>query len=144
MLALMGSGPMRELDTFSGAILRLTSTSFGVGRQLDRESRRAFRSGVDHTAARTFHRYMGDARKADSLYEQVESATSSLRDRPLLTIFGEHYDPLGFQPRWKELFPHAQQIVVPKGHHFPMCDAPDLVADSIRSWHRAQPVASSR
>ena len=143
MLALMGSAPIRELDTLSGALVRITSTSFGVGRRLDRQSRRAFRSGVDRSAARTFHRYMRDARTADGLYARADAATSSLRDRPLLTVFGKHYDPLGFQPRWKELFSRTQQIVVPKGHHFPMCDAPDLVADSIRSWHRAQPVTIS-
>ena len=139
MLALMGSGPMRELDVRCGSpLLRLTATSFGVGRHLDRPSRRAFRAGVDHAALRSFHRYLRDARGADGVLADVERATSTLlADRPLLTVFGERNDPFGFQARWKELFPHAQQVVVRKGHHFPMCDAPDLVADAIRTWHHA-------
>ena len=53
-----------------------------------------------------------------------------------LTVFGERNDPLRFQPKWKALFPHARQVVIPGGNHFPMCDDPDVVADSIRSWHR--------
>jgi pimeloyl-ACP methyl ester carboxylesterase len=55
---------------------------------------------------------------------------------PLLTIFGEHNDPLGFQPQWKRRFPTARQIVISKGNHFPMCDAPDVVASEIRAWYR--------
>jgi haloalkane dehalogenase len=80
---------------------------------------------------------MRDARSCDSLYSE---AMAALRDPfkalPLLTIFGERNDPLGFQPQWKEMFPDARQVVVPKGNHFPMCDDPDLVANAIRSWHR--------
>jgi pimeloyl-ACP methyl ester carboxylesterase len=36
------------------------------------------------------------------------------------------------------MFPAARQVVVPRGNHFPMCDAPELVAHSISSWHREQ------
>ncbi len=53
----------------------------------------------------------------------------------MLTVFGERNDPFDFQGKWKALFPHAVQVVVPAGHHFPMCDAPDLVAEAICSWH---------
>ena len=62
-------------------------------------------------------------------------ATGPFRRLPLLTIFGERNDPLGFQPQWKQLFPNSRQVTVPKGNHFPMCDDPDLVADAIRAWH---------
>jgi pimeloyl-ACP methyl ester carboxylesterase len=34
------------------------------------------------------------------------------------------------------MFNDARQIVVAKGNHFPMCDDPNLVAASIREWHR--------
>jgi len=55
-----------------------------------------------------------------------------------LTIFGERNDPLGFQPHWRVVFPAARQVVIPKGNHFPMCDAPDVVAEEIRRWHNEQ------
>jgi pimeloyl-ACP methyl ester carboxylesterase len=58
-----------------------------------------------------------------------------MANRPLLTIFGQYNDPLKLQPRWKALFPAVQQQIVPKGNHFPMCDAPELVARWIRQWH---------
>jgi hypothetical protein len=59
------------------------------------------------------------------LLEQVDTALrTSLRDRPVLTTLGEYNDPLPFQPRWCELLPHAQQVVIAGGHHFPMNTIP--------------------
>jgi haloalkane dehalogenase len=137
MLALMGSAPMREFDAATHFLARISASNFGVGRYLDSDSREAFLAGIGTDGLRTFHRYMRDARSCDSLYSE---AMAALRDPfkalPLLTIFGERNDPLGFQPQWKEMFPDARQVVVPKGNHFPMCDDPDLVANAIRSWHR--------
>ena len=136
MLALMGSGLARRIDLATDGIARITSTSFGVGRHLDAASRRAFRAGLSQELG-AFHDYLRAARFSDDVYDEVTRAlTGPFRALPLLTIFGEHNDPLGFQPQWKRLFPSARQITVPKGNHFPMCDDPDLVATSIRDWHR--------
>jgi len=80
---------------------------------------------------------MRDARQSKVIYRQLNEALAGpFRRLPLLTIFGERNDPLGFQPRWKQLFRDASQVVVSKGNHFPMCDDPDLVVFSIREWHR--------
>lgn len=137
MLKLMGSAPMREFDAATGLLAKISASSFGVGRHLDGQSREAFRAGIGPDGLRAFHRYMRDARVCESIYEQAGSALAGpFKTLPLLTIFGERNDPLGFQPRWKEMFPEARQVVVPKGNHFPMCDDPDLVANAIRSWHR--------
>ena len=136
MLGLMGSVAMREFDVFTGILPRITSSAFGVGRHLDASSRTAFYAGIGRQGVRAFHGYLHDARKSDAIYEQLDRAlTGPFRTLPLLTIFGERNDPLGFQPRWKQLFPDARQVVVSKGNHFPMCDDPDLVAASIREWH---------
>jgi haloalkane dehalogenase len=116
---------------------QITATSFGVGRHLDESSRAAFRAGMGPRGLRAFHDYLRDARHCDDLYRSIDRAlTGPLAHVPLLTIFGERNDPLGFQKRWKELFPRAHQVVVSGGNHFPMCDAPDLVAQTIREWHR--------
>jgi haloalkane dehalogenase len=85
---------------------------------------------------RNLHRFMADTRRHD--YTTVVSTVAQLSDRPLLTIFGERNDPLHFQPGWKKRFPDVIQIVIPKGLHFPMCDAPDTVADAIATWHTDQ------
>jgi len=135
MLALMGSRVMRQIDVSIGVLPRLTATAFGVGRHLDGASRRAYRAGL-HRSIGTFHDYLRDARRADALYEEIASGFDGPLGRlPLLTIFGERNDPLGFQPKWRARFPRARQVVVPKGNHFPMCDDPDLVAHAIRAWH---------
>jgi pimeloyl-ACP methyl ester carboxylesterase len=136
MLALMGSTFMRRLDMATGILPRITASAFGVGRHLDAASRRAYREGFERTIA-AFHDYLGEARSSDALYEDVTAAlTGPFRRLPLLTIFGERNDPLGFQPQWKRLFPDVKQVVIRKGHHFPMCDDPAFVADTIRTWHR--------
>jgi hypothetical protein len=41
---------------------------------------------------------------------------------------------LPFQPSWCALFPHAQQVVIAGGHHFPVNDDPHGAAAAIRSW----------
>jgi pimeloyl-ACP methyl ester carboxylesterase len=138
MLAMVGSPIMREFDVLTGLLPRITSSSFGVGRGLDSSSRAAFRGGMGPRNLRSFHRYMNDALHCDDVYARAGAVLSGpLATVPLLTIFGERNDPFGFQKRWKELFPAARQVVVPKGNHFPMCDAPDFVAHTIRSWHAA-------
>jgi pimeloyl-ACP methyl ester carboxylesterase len=137
MLALMGSTLMREFDVLTKFAPHITKSSFGVGRNMDGASRQAFFRGIGPQGIRAFHCYMRDARKSESIYDQVESALAGPFKRlPLTTIFGENNDPLGFQPRWKQLYPDARQIVIAKGNHFPMCDAPDLVAASLRELYR--------
>lgn len=139
MLALMGSAPMREFDAATGVLSRITASSFGVGRHLDPASRMAFRAGVGASGLRAFHRYMRDARGSDAVYREAEAALQGpFKPLPLLTVFGERNDPFGFQQRWKQMFPEARQVVVAKGNHFPMCDDPELVANTIRSWHCEQ------
>jgi len=137
MLALMGSRLMREFNVLTGLIPWISSTSFGVGRHLDEPSRKAFRAGIGSCGRRAFHAYMRDTRRCDDLYDGISRTLAGpLAHVPVLTIFGERNDPFGFQKRWKQLFPSARQVVVAKGNHFPMCDAPDLVANAIRDWHR--------
>ena len=136
MLALMGSGLVREFDAWTQFLPRVTASTFGVARSMDAATVRAFRAGIGHEGLRSFHYYMRDARKNEDLYLHLSQAFAGpLRGLPLLTIFGEYNDPLKFQPKWKALFPGVTQVIVPKGNHFPMCDNPELVAQTIRSWH---------
>jgi pimeloyl-ACP methyl ester carboxylesterase len=145
MLAVMGSRLVRELDVLIGFIPRLSATSFGIGRHMDESSRQAFLAGMGSRGRRAFHNYMRDARRCDNLYDETSRALAGpLSGLPLLTIFGERNDPFGFQQQWKALFPDARQVVVAKGNHFPMCDDPDLVAESIRSWHRERVAPGTR
>jgi pimeloyl-ACP methyl ester carboxylesterase len=144
-VALIGCGPMRELDVITGLIPRLTASRFAAGRCWRPADRRTFRRGLDAAAIRTTHRYVQDAGPGNDLYDLVEDAIRGpLAERPLLTIFGRWSDfYLHFQPRWHALFPAAVQRVLPKGvgNHFPMGDDPRQVAAWIRDWH-ATAVAS--
>ena len=136
MLRLMGSPLLRGLDTATNFVPRLTSGRFGVGRHLGRPARTGFLGPTQERARRrTFHQLMADASRSTRLLEPIETALqTSLADLPVLTIFGQYNDPLHFQARWRELFPHARQVVVPRGNHFPMNDDPLGVAAAIRSW----------
>ena len=143
-LALFGSAPVRELDALTVLVPRITATAFGVGRHLDRESRRAFLRGIDAAAIRAFHSYLRDARRCHEVYAQIGRALAGpFRRLPVLTIFGERNDPFGFQARWKALFPDAQQFVIPRGNHFPMCDDPEFVARTIGSWYHERVVTGT-
>ena len=136
MLAAMGSPAIRAIDVATGLLARVTTSAFGVGRHLDESSRRAYRTGIARSMG-AFHDYLRDARLSDGVYGEVDRAVAGpFRNLPLLTIFGERNDPLGFQPQWKRRFPTVRQIVIPQGNHFPMCDDPDVVAREIRTWHR--------
>lgn len=137
MLAVVGSRTMREIDVLTGFIPALTSSSFGIGRHLGAAGRGVFRAGMKTTGRRAFHDYMHDAREGCGVYEKAAAALAGPLARvPVLTIFGERNDPFGFQPRWKKLYPDAQQMVLKNGNHFPMCDEPDLVARTIRDWYK--------
>ena len=135
ILRIAGSAPIREVDVWTKLIPRITATRFGVGRHLDRRSRRAFLAAVRSPQLRAFHRYLADALRCEALYEEADRALhGALRDVPALTIFGERNDPFHFQPEWKRRFPDVEQLVVRGGNHFPMCDDPPLVANAIRRW----------
>lgn len=136
MLALVGSEAMRALDMATNFLPRLTSGRFGVGRHLSRQARTAFLGPTrDRARRRTLHQLMRDASRSTRLLERIEIALrTTLRDRPVLTIFGQHNDPFRFQQRWSEIFPHARQVVVLHGNHFPMNDDPHGVAVAVRSW----------
>jgi pimeloyl-ACP methyl ester carboxylesterase len=133
MLAMMGNPAMRELDVLTGWLPRISATRFGVGRQWNRPTRKTYRRGLQRPQRRSFHRYMNAARRHD--YTRIDQTLRHLAQRPVLTIFGKRNDPLRFQPKWKIRFPHATQITIPRGYHFPMCDNPDLVASTIARWH---------
>ncbi|HEX6300861.1 MAG TPA: alpha/beta fold hydrolase [Acidimicrobiia bacterium] len=142
MLRLMGSAPLRHLDVFTAWLPRISSTSFGVGRNLDRHDRLVFRQGMHRRGRGMFHRYVNSARPGHTDYESIETNVKRLADLPLVTIFGERNDPGHFQERWLQLFPVATRVVVPGGYHFPMCDDPDLFAATIVA-HSENGTASS-
>ena len=136
MLGVMGSAPMREISVRTGWVAKLTATSFGVGRAFAGSDRDAFVRGMNARGVRAFHDYMASAKDSVDVYRRAEAALDALRDVPVLTIFGERNDPFHFQAEWHRRFPAAEQVVVPNGNHFPMCDDPGLVAASIRGWMR--------
>jgi len=140
MLGIVASRPVTALDWLTRLVPRLSATSFGVGRHLDRSGRKAFLGPfADRRRIRRFHTTMRAALDADELYGSIEAATAgALRDRPVLTIFGESNDPFGFQGRHQATFANVESIVVPKGNHFPMMDAPDLFAAGLLDWWTRQ------
>jgi haloalkane dehalogenase len=137
MFRVMSSRVMTGLDTATNLVPRLTATSFGVGRHLDRPGRRTFLAPYHHRdVRRRFHLAMRSAFRDPGFTDSIADAvTSTLNDRPVLTIFGEKNDPFGFQARHALTFPDHEGIIVEAGNHFPMMDDPDLFASAVRSWH---------
>lgn len=137
MLKTMGSGLMTGLDAATNLIPRLGSGRFGVGRHLDDVERTAFVGPFrEKGPRRRFHLLMGSVMGETGYLSDLEHALSTtLAVKPVLTIYGERNDPFGFQARFKEHFPDAEEMIIPKGLHFPMCDDPDGFAERVRNWH---------
>ena len=136
MLGLVGSAPARASGGLSGWLARLSASSFGAGRHWTRGDRRVFLAGLDRSARRNTHRYLNALRRENDLLQRVEAALhEDLARLPLLTVFGSRNDPFGLANRWKQLFPAAEQHIVPGGNHYPMGDDPEAVAEWIRRWH---------
>jgi pimeloyl-ACP methyl ester carboxylesterase len=131
MLALMGSGTMRRIDVLTGWLPHLTATRFGVGRHWERSTRRTFLAALDRRGRRSFHHYMRSVMQFD--FDRVDAAREAYRALPAVTVFGERNDHLGFQTTWADHLDDLEQIEIPKGNHFPMCDAPSTVARVIRA-----------
>lgn len=136
MLRLVGGGAVTAVNVRTNLIQRLTATRFGVGRRLDGPGRRAFLGPTRERGRREpFTALMHDVSRSRPRLDAIEAALRGpLRGRPVLTIFGERNDPAHFQRDWLRLFPTARQVVVPKGNHFPMNDAPDTFAAAVRAW----------
>lgn len=136
MLRLMGSPSMSSLNSATNFMARASSGRFGVGRHFDRAQKEAFVHMFDRKPARQrFNALMASTARERAYLADVEAGLDRLGDRPVLTIFGERNDPFGFQDRWAEHFPHAEQMVIRGGYHFPMCDEPETVAKRITQWH---------
>ena len=138
MLRVMGSRPVRTVNSGTNFLARASSTRFGVGRHFDRDQRFGYVGMFeDKGPRRRFHDLMASVPEESDYLSDVETGLVRLTDRPVLTIFGRRNDPFRFQERWLAHFPAADQIVIPKGYHFPMCDAPAEVAERIADWHAA-------
>lgn len=138
MLTVFGSVWMREIDAYTGWLPAASATRFGVGRHLDRPSRRAFRHGMDREGRRTMHLLFRSTRRSERVFAEAADALAEMADRPLLTVFGQFGDYLRFRPKWRARFGDVTDVTVPRGLHFPMSDAPKLTADAIDRWHRGR------
>lgn len=144
MLRMVSGSTVRRLNGATGLLYRLTSGRSGIGRLLDDDARAAFLGPYRSRAGRArFHQLMASVLEDEAFTEEVASDLARLAGRPALTIFGEKNDPFGFQARHAATFTDHEGIVVPGGNHFPMMDAPDLFADTVRDWHRRK-VAAAR
>ncbi len=139
MLRFVGSPPFRALNRMTNLLARGMSTSFGAGRNLSREGRRAFRGPFRRREARDNSvRMLRDAATADAYLRSVDHALrTTLKHLPLLLVFGGTSPTVraGFPDQWKARFPAARLIILEGAHHFPQMDEPVAVAGAIRSWH---------
>jgi len=139
---LRATGALRAIGPVTSLAIRLTSGSFGVGRDLSPAGRRAFRGPYrDREVRRRTFAMLGQAGRSDELLARIERAQRTvLGDRPLALVFGAESPSTkeGFPERWKARFPNADLLIVDGAHHFPMADDPDLVARALAGWWREE------
>jgi pimeloyl-ACP methyl ester carboxylesterase len=142
MLRVVGGRTFGLVNEATNLLMRVTSTSFGAGRHLSREGRRALRGPYrDRGARRHTPAMLRDAASADNFLRGVDRALRTvLREQPVLLLYGAKSPTIKarFPDRWKQRFPHARLLLVEGGHHFPMADDPDLVAGAIKRWWSTQ------
>ena len=139
MLRVVGSGAVTSLGSATNLVPRLTSGSGGVGRHRGPEDQLAFLGPYrERVHRRRFHLTMRAALADRGLRHDLARVGDLFSGLPALSIFGEKNDPFGFQDRIASMFTDHEAVVVDGGNHFPMCDAPDLFADTVRKWHRSR------
>lgn len=138
MFKLMTSRPIRSLNVATNLVPRLTTSSSGIGRHLDDAARSTFLGGFEERRARRrFHDLMAAAREETEFLAELEQGLrTTLSGIPALTIYGEKNDPFGFQATFAGYLSDVEEMVIPGGNHFPMCDDPQGVAATIADWHR--------
>lgn len=137
-LRTFGSPVVRELDALTGLLPLASSTRLGVGRHMDRATRRAWRRGLrDRSSRRAMHRLFRDAASNRTVHRDADATLAALARRPAITIFGRLGDYFRFQKQWRRHNPNVVARIVPGGFHFPMCDNPALVARQLDEWHAA-------
>jgi len=120
MLAVMGSTPVREFSALDWNPGRESRPALRRGRHLDASSRHASTKVIGRQGVRAFHATLRDRWPIPrDLPSTGQCAIRPFSPAPLLTIFGERNDPLDCQPRWKELFSDARQVVVTGAITFP-------------------------
>ena len=140
-LRIVGSRPVGVLNDAVNLLARVTASRAGAGRHLSAAGRRALlgpyrERAVRHNAAAM----LGDAADAATYLRRLDAQLpAALGNRPILLVFGSASPTVKehFPQRWRTSFPVAQLVLVQGANHFPMNDAPDLVADAISNWWTA-------
>lgn len=133
-LLFMGSIIMREIMTWTGFLAWASATRFGVGRHFDKATKMAWRQCLrDRTKRRFVHRMFIDAARDQAVARGADLGLGTIADRPTLTVFGQFGDYFRFRRGWRRIRPGVQELIVPRGLHFPQCDDPELVARAIGS-----------
>jgi haloalkane dehalogenase len=140
-LRLVGSRPVGVLNDAVNLLARVTASRTGAGRHLSAAGRRALLGPYRERAVRRRAAAMlGDAATASDYLRRLDAQLpAALGDRPVLLVFGSASPTVKehFPQRWRTSFPDAKLLLVEGGHHFPMNDAPDLVAEAISNWWTA-------
>lgn len=145
MLRVVSSRPFSLLNDVVDVLGRVEAMSYGAGRGLSPDGRRVFLAPFrERRIRRAALAMLGDAARDTSFLARVEAGVQvTLWQRPLLLVFGAMSPTIHerFPERWRELFTDTRLVIVPGAHHFPMVDAPEVVASAISSWHRDRIVA---
>ena len=132
---------MGVLNDAFNLLARITASRAGAGRHLSAAGRRALLGPYrERTVRRNATAMLRDAADAAAYLRWLDAQLpAALGHRPLLLVFGSASPTVRehFPRRWRTSLPGAQLLLVEGGHHFPMNDAPDLVADAISGWWTA-------
>ena len=137
MLRLASSGPFRWLNRHTALLPRLVLGPGTPGRRIPVEERAdvlaAFRAAPQRDAAIDL---LGSLVRDPGYLGEVEDGLPGLRDRPLLTVFGQRDPtvPAGFPEGFDRFFARRDLVEVAGAAHFAHEDNPTAVARAIEAW----------
>ncbi len=141
-LAIVSSHIFSSLNAQTNLIIRLTTTSAGIGRHLSKAGKAAFQSAFrQKESRRTLTNMFADVLKQDAYLEELEqNLHSKLSHLPVLLAYGEKDKgrKSGFQERFEGIFPNHTSVSIAGANHFPQMDAPHEVAQTIANWWAMQ------
>jgi pimeloyl-ACP methyl ester carboxylesterase len=140
ILRIIGNPVVGVINEATNVIARFTATSYGVGRLMSKEDRRAFLGPWrDHANRRATQQVLAHVADIDPLMREIETALQSkLNPLPVLTLFGRKNDRYGWQARFNRLFGNVTAAVIDDGHHFPFNDDPQFFSRSITEWWKTR------
>jgi haloalkane dehalogenase len=137
MIGVFTSAPVRLLNRTVNLLPRMMGSVALGTRTLTKPERRQYSAACPDRARRdNLMALIRSFREEDAFTLATEAGLPTLRDRPVLLVFGEkdRAARLGWVAKWQGFFPRHRSRLVPGAMHFPFEDAPGAILPEFEAF----------